>query len=284
MNNESTVNNDNGVTYTASFTHSAWIKGTVWSIGLGCEVQVVGHSSDQQDDVWMVTRDIDGDGSPDSAMSRAGSDLAPVYKIGDVVTILVQTSSANAPELTYGFVVSRSNRGVYLQTGYTMFNESGAVCIDWADIRTRFLGGEEFQLQHNQTATFLNLLHSSLRQQAERVQEARRETERANGAVEHLKDEVATKMKELAVEHGWCSVAREALEELDIEWPTTRWQVPVTFTGYVTINADDAEKAEDRVRYLIDGIDVNMSGDESGEEPEEGSFEKEVGDAEAYND
>jgi len=69
-----------------------------------------------------------------------------------------------------------------------------------------------------------------------------------------------------------------ALRHFDLEPYQPRYHVPITLSATVHITADDADSAQQRVRYLIDGI--AYSGDSDDDEVEIALDDTQVGDPE----
>ena len=74
------------------------------------------------------------------------------------------------------------------------------------------------------------------------------------------------------------TASNTALRHFDLDPYQPRYQVPVTVSATVHITADDADAAQRRVRYLIDGL--SYSGDNDEDEVEVTLDDTQVGDPE----
>lgn len=279
INNESNVNDpDNGVTTDRTGERTDHLVGKVWSIGLAREVEVIGHSTDPNEDVWLVARDEDGDSSPDNAIRRAGSDLLPNFVEGMVLTVPgVRVDGGWGSPMTV-IVATRSARGLYFHTkdslgGLVAGNfAGGATHREWAWMRERF-NENLVGILTGSDAEMLGLLWSLATQRAKALAETREVRARQEQQHEAFKRQVALVASRYGREHDMCHVLDEALSELGLERIRPRFEVTVQVTQTYRVNADDEDAARERVLHFIDGI--TTSGDDSHEDFEEwGTFEK----------
>jgi hypothetical protein len=265
INNESNVNTDNGETHDQTGEVSSHLVGTVWSIGLAREVEVIGHSTDPTEDVWLVARDDDGDTSPDRAQRRAGSDLLPNFKIGNAVRLFVREHDDADERMTIGVVATRSHRGLYVHTAVTLRDtNAGAVFFPWEWVRERF-NENRFAHATGLEAEMASRLYSSLIEVRKDKAEAEQQVANAEYALTEFKETVRRIAGRYARKHELCGVVNEALADMGLDsMIQPRFEVTVTLTKTYRINADDEEAARERVLHLVD--DIETSGEDSAED------------------
>lgn len=250
---------------------------TVWSIGLAREVEVIGHGPNPDTDVFLVSTDSDGDGSPDHAVQRYGSDLVPNFTIGSAVSMIVMDGDREVPATAV--VSSRSYRGLYVHSPLTLQSGAGALLLPWESIRERVEEGSfgfDTSLTGQMVAGLWRLKEAVTRERGE----ANEEVARLRSEHEAFKATVGVVAKRLAEEHEWCDTVRDAVvDELGCPWPTSRYSVQVRLKGSVEVEASSEDEAKQRALYVIDGI--AHSGDDFDYSVE--MYEKDTRDVEALD-
>ena len=81
--------------------------------------------------------------------------------------------------------------------------------------------------------------------------------------MEELVEDIRTyAIEQHQVGHYCRAGLNEALEHFDLEPFQPRYRLLVTATASIELDADDADRAEHRVRYLIDGLAISGDNDE----------------------